>query len=269
MQSLLKRLLVAVVAIPALVYLFYRGGVWLSGFVGVLIVLAVVEAQSLSRKAGAAFDLSPALIWSLLVPWIWEGHWRGLPWPAWLIGGLVLAAMPVISKTEIRDLAAGIGAQIVTVLWIALGFGALPAIRAFPDGHGFEWLLLLFANLWVGDTAAYLFGVWLGKTRLAPTVSPNKTVAGSVAQIIASAIIGAVAAWAGWIDAPPFLVIAASIVVGIVGQLGDLFESVLKRAAGEKDSSHLIPGHGGVLDRFDSAMFAAPTVYALLQLWPR
>lgn len=269
MRSFLTRLLVAAIAIPALVFVFYRGGEWLRVLATAFIILGIVEAQRLSRKAGAAFLLAPTIVLALLVPWLSAGIWQGLSWPAWAIAIVVVSAIPVVRGTDIRTLAAGVGAQVVTVLWIAIGFGALVVIRSIPDAYGFQWLLLLFANLWVGDTAAYLFGVWLGTTKLSPVVSPKKTVAGSIAQVLASLAVGVVFVAAGWIGAPAALVVSASLLIGVVGQLGDLFESVLKRAAGEKDSSALIPGHGGILDRFDSTLFAAPSLYALLQMWPR
>jgi phosphatidate cytidylyltransferase len=269
MRSFLTRLLVAAIAIPALLFVFYQGGEWLRILVAVLIILGMIEAQRLSAKAGAVFPVSLSMLGALLVPWLSAGLWQGLSWPAWIALTLVISAIPVVRGQEIRTLAAGVAAQMVIVLWVGLGLGALVAIRSYPDTNGFGWLLLLFANLWVGDTAAYLFGVWLGKTKLSPMVSPKKTVAGAIAQIIASAAVGIVFVAAGWIAAPAALIIAASLVIGVVGQMGDLFESVLKRAAGEKDSSALIPGHGGVLDRFDSTLFAAPSLYALLQMWPR
>lgn len=269
MRSFLTRLLIAAIAIPALLFVFYQGGEWLRVLVAVLIVLGTIEAQRLSERAYAVFPLAPAILLALLVPWLSTGLWQGLSWPAWIIVTLVISAIPVVRGTDIRTLAVGVAAQIVTVFWIGLGLGALVAIRSYPDTHGFWWLLLLFANLWVGDTAAYLFGVWLGKTKLSPIVSPKKTVAGAIAQVIASAAVGIVFIVTGWIAAPAALIVLASLLIGVVGQMGDLFESVLKRVAGEKDSSTLIPGHGGVLDRFDSTLFAAPCLYALLQLWPR
>lgn len=269
MRSFLTRLLVAAIAIPALLFVFYQGGEWLRVLVAVLIILGMIEAHRLSAKAGAVFPLSPGVLAALLVPWLSAGLWQGLSWPAWIGVTLVISAIPVVRGQDIRALAVGVAAQMVMVLWIGLGLGALVATRSYPDTHGFWWLLLLFANLWVGDTAAYLFGVWLGKTKLSPIVSPKKTVAGAIAQVVASAAVGIVFVSTGWIAAPAALIISASVVIGVVGQLGDLFESVLKRTAGEKDSSALIPGHGGVLDRFDSTLFAAPSLYALLQLWPR
>lgn len=269
MRSFLTRLLVAAIAIPALVFVFYRGGEWLRTLTAALIILGIVEAQRLSHKAGAAFLLAPSIVLALLVPWLSAGIWQGLSWPAWAMAIVLVSAIPVVRSTDIRSVAAGIGAQVVTVLWIAMGLGAIVAIRSIPGANGFQWLLLLFANLWVGDTAAYLFGVWLGTTKLSPAASPKKTIAGSIAQVLSSAAVGLVFVAAGWIDAPAALVVSTSLLIGVVGQLGDLFESVLKRAAGEKDSSTLIPGHGGVLDRFDSALFAAPSMFALLQMWPR
>lgn len=269
MQSFLTRLLVACIAIPALLYLFHRGGDWLLLLVAVLLILATYEAQRLSRLAGAAYALLPSVALVLAIPWVSLRFAHAMSWPIWLVLIVLVAAIPVVRTRDVRAVGVGIAAQIGCVLWVGLGLGAVIALRQSSDGSGFWWLVLLFANLWVGDTAAYLFGVWLGKTKLSPHVSPKKTVVGAVAQIIASGIVGAVFAMAGWISAPTVMLVAASLLIGIVGQLGDLFESVLKRAAGEKDSSNLIPGHGGVLDRFDSAMFAAPSLYALLQIWPR
>jgi phosphatidate cytidylyltransferase len=269
MRSFLIRLAVAIVAIPAFLWVFHQGGHWLRGLVALLALLGFSEAQRLAKKAGAPFPLWPGLLLVLLVPWLAGDFWANWSWPAWLAATVLVAAIPAFRAADIRQLAAGIAAQIGTIVWIAVGLGALMALRTNADGQGFWWLILLFANLWIGDTAAYLFGVWLGKAKLAPLVSPKKTIAGSVAQVIASLAVGLGVIAGGWIDAPAGLLVAASLVIGIVGQIGDLFESVLKRAAGEKDSSHLIPGHGGVLDRFDSAMLAAPCLHLLLSLWPR
>ena len=269
MRSFLTRLLVAAVAIPALVFIFHRGGEWLCLLVTALIVLGMIEAQRLFAKTGASFAIAPSVVLALLTPWLAGRYWAGFTWPVWLILLFVVAAIPVVRVHDIKVAGAGIAAHITSVLWIGVGLGALLGVRDFSDGAGFWWLLLLFANLWIGDTAAYLFGVWLGKTKLSPVVSPMKTIVGAVAQVVASALVGVVFVMANWFTASAALLMAASIVIGVVGQIGDLFESALKRAAGEKDSSTLIPGHGGVLDRFDSAMFAAPSLYALLQVWPR
>lgn len=269
MGAFLTRLLVAIVAIPALVFMFYRGGEWLRVLVVVLLVLGMLEAQRLSMKAGAVFALLPAVVLALLAPWLAGHYWHVLNWPVWASLIVIVSAIPVVRARDINAAASAFVGQIACVLWIGVGFGALLGLREVPDGKGFWWLIFLFANLWVGDTAAYLFGVWLGKAKLSREISPKKTVAGAVAQVIASGVVGIVFAMANWFAAPPGLLIAASMLIGLIGQIGDLLESVLKRAAGEKDSSTLIPGHGGVLDRFDSALLAAPSLYTFLQIWPR
>lgn len=269
MRSFLTRLLVAAVAIPAFVYVFYQGGEWLQILIAVLAVAGVLEAQRLAAKAGASFAVAPAVLLTLAIPWIGGRYIAQLTWPIWLTLVVVVAAFSIVRSSNLKASAASVAGQIACVLWIGLGFGALLGLRQLPDGLGFWWLILLFANLWVGDTSAYLFGVWLGKAKLAPAISPNKTIAGSIAQVIASVAVGVVFATAGWIDAPALLIVCASLLIGVVGQVGDLFESVLKRAAGEKESSTIIPGHGGVLDRFDSALLAAPSLYVMLNAWPR
>lgn len=268
MRSFLTRLLVAAVAIPALLFVFRRGDMWLLGLVAGLVVLGMHEARSLSSKAGASFSLAPAVLLALAIPWIGGRYIAHLSWPIWLTLLLVISSFAILKSKDLRVAAMGIGAHISCVLWIGLGFGALLGLRQMPDGLGFWWMILLFANLWAGDTAAYVFGVWLGKRKLAPEISPKKTVAGAIAQIVTSGLVGAVFAFTNWIDVSPFLLISASVMIGVIGQVGDLFESVLKRAAGEKDSSRIIPGHGGVLDRFDSALLAAPSLYVVLNTWP-
>ena len=265
MRSFLTRSVVAVVAIPILLWIFHQGGWWLRGLVGVLIVIGSHEAWVMARGRGAAFPVIVVIILALAVPGCLLQ--KGLPWVAWLTLTILAGAFSSIWRRDPDRAAFGAAAQMVTALWLGLGFGSWIILREVDSGFGFAWLVFLFANLWIGDTAAYLFGVWLGDARLSPVISPKKTIAGSVAQLSVSGLIGLVYAWRGWIAAPAGLLITAALVIAVVGQAGDLFESIWKRAAGVKDSSALIPGHGGVLDRFDSALFAAPGLVALLQLW--
>src|SRR5215510_7748704 len=123
-----------------------------------------------------------------------------------------------------------------------------------------ESVFLLLVIVWVGDAAAYFCGRAFGRHPLAPKVSPKKTVEGAVAGLIGSAAAGIVGGV--WILGEPWLnLLLISAVTGIVAQLGDLAESVLKRSVGVKDSSSILPGHGGILDRLDSLFFAAPIFY--------
>jgi phosphatidate cytidylyltransferase len=126
---------------------------------------------------------------------------------------------------------------------------------------GSEWVLLLVWVTWLGETAAYVVGSTLGRYRLAPVVSPRKTVEGAMAQLIVS-VLAAVAARRWFFDELSLGGAAAvGVLLGISGQLGDLVESALKRSVGTKDTGRLIPGHGGLLDRMDSLLFNTPVLY--------
>ncbi len=136
-------------------------------------------------------------------------------------------------------------------------------IRDLPEGPGLIILLLLMT--WGGDAGAYYAGRALGKKKLAPRVSPNKTIAGAIGGL-ATTFLGCLLAKYTYL---PILewkdVVILSLLLGIMGQLGDLTESMLKRAAGVKDSSSIIPAHGGLFDKLDSIAFAAPLLYYYMQ----
>lgn len=145
---------------------------------------------------------------------------------------------------------------IVYVNWL-LGYGVW--LRELPSGR--EWLLLLVWVTWLGETAAYLVGSSVGRHPLAPAISPKKTIEGGVAQLVAS-LLAAVAAPVWFFGSLPLgraLIVGA--LLGVVGQVGDLVESTLKRGVGTKDTGHLIPGHGGLLDRVDSLLFNTPVLF--------
>jgi phosphatidate cytidylyltransferase len=186
---------------------------------------------------------------------------------------------------------ANLGTTLVGVLYVSLFFGTLVGIRElFHPFHlpmsryfslsdsGFmdpqmiqtvdQWggytVISLLACIWICDTAAYFAGLWVGTHKLFPRVSPNKTWEGTIAGFIAAvaALVGAKALVLEYMTVGQAVVVG--IIVGIFGQLGDLVESLFKRDAGVKDSSSLIPGHGGVFDRFDSLIFVSPLVYLYL-----
>jgi len=267
MRNFLIRLSVAAVGIPALLWVFYQGGSWLNVLIGVLIIAACFEVWRAARRRReipvALWMLSLLALSMALVVWPRGGDM----WIVWTTSACLGSAVWVVWRRDPLLGALAALTQVTAALWIGVGFGALIALRTLPSGQGFRWLLFLFANLWIGDTVAYLAGTWIGGPKLSPRVSPRKTIAGAVAQVAASGLIGLVCILTGWMGAPGGLLLAAAFMIAIVGQIGDLFESTFKRAVGVKDFSSLIPGHGGVLDRFDSTLFAAPALWVLIRLW--
>ena len=154
------------------------------------------------------------------------------------------------------------GVALMAPLYVGLPLGAAAWIRTVAGAGPLTWLVVVIAT---SDSAQYYTGRAFGRRKLAPLVSPAKTVEGAIGGLAAGAIAGA-AVGAYWLPAPglfPAALLGAALAA--IGIFGDLFESMLKRSAGVKDSSHLIPGHGGVLDRIDSYLFAAPFYYLYLR----
>ena len=128
-----------------------------------------------------------------------------------------------------------------------------------PDGKYLVWLIVL--SSWGCDTCAYAVGMLIGKHKLAPVLSPKKSIEGAIGGVVGAALIGYIYGMFFWLDPPECALLCA--VGAVVSQVGDLAASAIKRNHNIKDYGHLIPGHGGILDRFDSVIFTAPIIYIL------
>ncbi len=258
----MTRLLTALPLIAALLALLLLGSPRLFAVaVAGVALLAWREFVHLARALGAAPPAAPgALLVPACVLAVGSGAALGL---AVLAGAALLGALACLREHHARPraLVAALGATLAGLLWIGLALGAHVAVRATESGA--LWLLLVYAAVAVGDSAAYYGGSAWGRRPLAPGLSPRKTVEGAACGLLASAAAAAVASIALPALAPAGGA-ALGLLLGAVGQVGDLVESALKRAAAVKDSSGLLPGHGGVLDRIDAHLLAGLALWLLL-----
>ncbi|MDP9363091.1 MAG: phosphatidate cytidylyltransferase [Chloroflexota bacterium] len=177
--------------------------------------------------------------------------------------GSLYVGLPLYGAVALRSFQGDIDAPWLT----RAAEGASLGLPAAP--RGLAWILIAILAVWLGDTAAYLAGRSWGRRPLLPRVSPKKTVEGALAGLLGSTLVGALGVrWFG-LDVPWVAGAAIGLLLGAVGQVGDLAESLLKRQAGVKDSGDLIPGHGGILDRIDALLFALPTAWFLAELIDR
>jgi phosphatidate cytidylyltransferase len=175
------------------------------------------------------------------------------------IGGalLVLASIPPGPAVF-----AAAAAMALAPVYIGLPMGTIAWMRAAGGPETITWLVAVIA---ISDSAQYYAGTLFGRTKLSPVVSPKKTVEGAIGGLVAAPLTG-MALGALWLPSVPLWMAAAlAVILATAGIAGDLFESLLKRSVGAKDSSHVIPGHGGLLDRIDAYLFAAPVFYLFLR----
>lgn len=179
-----------------------------------------------------------------------------------LVGLILGGAQAVASRRIDREAVSRLGVTLFGALYVGLPLGALAAVRG---RWGAEALLLLLLTLVASDTSQYYVGRAIGRRRLAPRISPGKTVEGAIGGLVAGAVVMAVAGnW--WLPGvAPGVLVPGGAVIAALGIVGDLFESRLKRSAGVKDASSMIPGHGGVLDRLDGFLLAGPMYYLVLE----
>jgi phosphatidate cytidylyltransferase len=177
---------------------------------------------------------------------------------------LVVLTARLFSRGPVEGAGADIAATLAGILYVALLLGFQPAIQAGYRGR--YWLLFLYFVIWASDTGAYYVGTAFGRHRLYERISPKKSVEGLVGGTAASMLVALLCSF--WLlpglGAGEALVLGA--VLALVGTVGDLAESMIKRSVGVKDSGALIPGHGGLLDRMDSLLFAAPVLFFYLRM---
>jgi phosphatidate cytidylyltransferase len=180
---------------------------------------------------------------------------------------LIFCLFSLLRINDIKVAAGETALFLLGILYIPLLLSHLVLLREMP--LGVQWIFLLLVIVMAGDTAAFYVGSSLGKRKLYPLVSPNKSIEGMFGGL-AGSVAGAFLARATFFpQLTPVDCVATALLVGLLGQLGDLFESLLKRSCGVKDSGTIFPGHGGMLDRLDSVLFAAPTLYIYVKYFFR
>ncbi len=257
----------AVLLVFAIAVVWFAPPVVFFAVAQLLLVLALVEYAALARTGGlpvpGAVSGAAAMLTAAAFARLAFGGLAGAPIDVVLMSALVALGTVTLARWTGGGDALGVAAaSLFPVLYLGLPVGAMIAIR---ETRGREALFLLMLTVFVSDIAQYYSGRALGRRPLAPGISPKKTVEGAIGGFVfGGLLLATVGAW--WLPALPLTLRAAlGVAVVAVGIAGDLFESMLKRSAGVKDSSALIPGHGGILDRIDALLFAAPVYYIVLK----
>lgn len=256
MTNTLSRFLVAAAAIPVVLGIVYLGGWWVFGLAAIAATIALHEFWLLARPLS---PLAPAGYVGGLLALVGVE----LGGVTWMVGGVLTTFALAFLLKGISDArqtpTASISATVMGSVWIGFGLGFLILIRDIPE-HGRLAAFTVLLAVWAGDTFAYAGGSLLGRHKLAPMTSPGKTWEGFVFGTIATIFVAFVSLYK-----QHFLTVAESIALGgvlaVVSPLGDLFESLLKRDMKVKNTGRLLGGHGGMLDRMDALLFAAPAAY--------
>jgi phosphatidate cytidylyltransferase len=264
-MELIKRFTIAFIFIPLLLAVFYLGDFTLLAFMGMVVFIEHFEMREMFLGKGiqiprvllllgagvyvaaALFDLQITLL-ALTVTFV------------------VILSLDLFTS-DFHGAIQRISGSLFIVIYSALFSSTIVRIRALPDGQFI--ILALLSVIWITDSAAYFIGMRFGKHRGVFKASPRKSLEGFAAGAVAALLSGG-AAWFIF-GRSPIVGLGLAIAVGLFGQLGDLLESVIKRDFGVKDSSDFLPGHGGILDRFDSLLLAAPVYYLfhimVIQAW--
>jgi phosphatidate cytidylyltransferase len=259
MTAFWSRILVGAIGLPIVLWLAWEGGWWLLLLAAAAGLMALHEFYALERRMRPVLIAGYAGVVLTLV-----GASRG--GLGWMAAGF-LATLPIayvlkgFADTR-APLVVSLATTVLGVAWVGFGLAHLILLRAIPE-HGRLAIFTVLIAVFAGDTAAYFGGRLFGRRKLAPAISPGKTWEGFVFGTVATVFATWICLYkSGFLDNGRALLLGA--VIAIVGPIGDLFESSLKREAGVKDSGRLLAGHGGVLDRIDAHLFASVAAFYLI-----
>lgn len=276
MSEFTKRVTFAVIAAPAVVWAAWLGGLPLAMLLAVAAGIAAWEFYRLAIGSGSVPLWGHGVIFSALVPLLVHARFAGLWTPPLSVLMLVVLELLTVALWVRGSLGKPLEVVGITLLGVLYTGGMLSfayALRyhgyAVGAAAGTALVALPLLLTWGTDIGGFVFGRAFGRRKLMPRISPGKTVVGAVGGLLLAVVVSVVYVRfvlqpAGHLTMPLWGVLLFGAVVSVAAQVGDLVESMLKRQAGVKDSSHLIPGHGGVLDRIDSLLFTLPLGFVLL-----
>ena len=258
-----KRAISAIILIPVIIFLVWWGGYPYSASIILVSGLMLMEfwglSQSIGGRGGRIFTVLCGVLFCLSAVNLIDFK---IPLELALALAVLLPFSYQIFRDQVHVAFLSVASTLLGAVYIGWAFGYHLILLRDISEVGRELILFLLVTIWLGDTAAYICGKRFGKHKLRPTISPGKTIEGTIAGIVFGTL-GGLGVWSfllkDLVSLPHTLILAALLV--IVSQLSDLSESIIKRSAEVKDSGHLIPGHGGLLDRCDSLIFSAPVLY--------
>jgi phosphatidate cytidylyltransferase len=258
MSTLVSRVLVAGILLPLVIAVVYVDGWWLVGLALAAGIVALHELYTIAR------ELRPLVLggYAGLVLTLLGLELGGI---TWMLGGILatlLFSFLLYGLSDVRPSAtASFGVTLLGVAWVGGGLGFLLLVRDIPE-FGFWAVMAVLFTVFAADTAAFFVGRAIGRHKLAPAISPGKSWEGFVAGLVAAMATSFVILYRdrdAFLTAPESLALGAS--VALAAAIGDLFESAVKRDLGVKDSGRVLAGHGGMLDRLDSLLWAGPVAY--------
>ena len=265
MKNLATRVLIAIIAIPILVNIVLFGKAVLVAFVSLLTVIGFYEFMKLTQTRIRIFPQIVLFVWLPAANWL--VFYYGEPMLLYsLLVGFFITTLSAVFRRDVALASTRIVYTLFGLIYVSL-FNFFILIREtdllkFAEyREAGVWILFAFAVIWICDTSAYFVGSQIGRHKMSPVISPNKSWAGFAGGMLFGTLTGFIFSFFALNDIVVWQLVLAAFAISLVGQLGDLVESIFKRRFGVKDSSTIIPGHGGVLDRFDSLLFALPTLY--------
>ena len=258
-DTLVHRLVSAGVSIPIILLATFAGSVWFLLLVLTMALLGLAEFYRLARGLGARPPFILGIAWTTTLI-ITSASYNSTSVAALVIlSGVLASLLWTLCRHPWHTTLLNWGITVAGPLHLGATLLHAPLLRGSEDG--FAWVLVVLLGTFATDTSAYAAGQMLGRHQLAPRISPGKTWEGAAFGLIAPILV--VLPISVWFDLPMSIweTVMLALAMGFVAQLGDLAESALKRASGTKESGHLIPGHGGILDRLDSLVFTIVLVY--------
>lgn len=261
-----QRIITAIVALAVFVPIVMIGGLPFTALMYLLATIGVVELLNMKKIKPLSFPsiVSLLLTWVFLLPTSSDAAFQMVSEhkvEVALFATLLLLMYTVVVKNVFTF--DGVGFLLLTTLYVGLGFHYFIEVRS---EYGLTYLFFAFLLIWATDSGAYFIGRAMGKRKLWPEISPNKTIEGFVGGVVCALVVAIIFKVASGIEQSMGAVLLIGIIISLFGQMGDLVQSAFKRHYGVKDSSKLLPGHGGILDRFDSLLFIMPILAFLLSL---
>jgi len=261
-NNFLKRVFTIIIGVPLIFIMLFWGNIPIFIVVLLLAGFGLIELFSMARKKGFEPHWVLGFILTFYFIFLTIYDFNDLKYDKNIIIVFIIILFTIIQlyKKDYQTVLSNISITIFGSIYLGYLSSFILKIKILPNGN--YYLISLLLITWINDSAAYLIGSKFGKNKIFPRISPKKSIEGAIGGMVFSVI--SIFAFKNWLNLPFTQLIFFGLIISIIAQIGDFFESMIKRDSGVKDSGSIVPGHGGILDCFDSLLFTAPVFYCYI-----